>query len=263
MPDCGQGIHLSLALLRPAGHGAFTLLELLVAVTLIVIMLALLTPSLERATQGAKQVVCGSNEHQWATALMTYGTQQRRSYPYNGSAIAGLVPIGGHNVSWNSSAVQQFWKDYLAPDFDAAADDRPDILGCPSLKWHTLNEIDTALASLLGISNGQSGYFYLPYRNPSSIDYTPAGNNWVTRSRLGAPGLAQVPIMMDVKQSDAVGSWIFPGGPFSAHADQAGTPRGGNFLFEDSSVRWYPNDQTDLGAQMLTAWNYWYKAPVQ
>lgn len=236
---------------------AFTLLELLVVVTVIVTAIAVLGPAVEHALAATRRVTCAANEKAWGQGLLAYGVSHRMSYPYNGQAIAGLVPIGGHNVTWNSSTVQGFWKEYLAPNFEASRDERHDILNCPTRQWHTLDELDAGLAALLGLGDGLSGYFYLPHRYVYSIDYTPAGNQWVSRTRFGK-GDNRTPIMMDVKQSDSTGAWLVGGRTVSSHADDRGVSAGGNFLYEDTSVNWFDSPLIELGARM-PGWDFWYK----
>ncbi len=60
---------------------AFTLVELLVVVTIIVILLALLVPALDRAIYQAELAVCAAQLRGVSLAAVGYATAQRRSYP--------------------------------------------------------------------------------------------------------------------------------------------------------------------------------------
>jgi prepilin-type N-terminal cleavage/methylation domain-containing protein len=60
---------------------AFTLIELLVVVTIIVVLLALLTPALDRAIYSAELVVCGSKLKGIVNGATLYAGEFRRSYP--------------------------------------------------------------------------------------------------------------------------------------------------------------------------------------
>lgn len=64
--------------MRPA---AFTLVELLVVITIIVILLALLAPALDRAVYAAELAVCGTNQHGIVAGLHAYAHDNRRFYP--------------------------------------------------------------------------------------------------------------------------------------------------------------------------------------
>src|SRR5688572_14459762 len=60
----------------------FTLIELLVVVTIIVVLLALLTPALDKAIYSAELAVCGSQLHAIGSGATIYAAQFRRYYPY-------------------------------------------------------------------------------------------------------------------------------------------------------------------------------------
>jgi prepilin-type N-terminal cleavage/methylation domain-containing protein len=61
----------------------FTLIEMLVVVSIIVLLIAMLLPALGRARDAAKQTVCASNLEQLGTGMMTYGGENM-----------GKIPIG-------------------------------------------------------------------------------------------------------------------------------------------------------------------------
>jgi prepilin-type N-terminal cleavage/methylation domain-containing protein len=60
----------------------FTLIELLVVVTIIVVLLSLLTPAMDRAIYQAELTVCGANLHSIATGATVYASGSRRFYPH-------------------------------------------------------------------------------------------------------------------------------------------------------------------------------------
>jgi prepilin-type N-terminal cleavage/methylation domain-containing protein/prepilin-type processing-associated H-X9-DG protein len=57
--------------MRPRRKG-FTLIELLVVISIIALLLAVVLPSLNKAKQKAKEVVCKSNTHQWSVVALMY-----------------------------------------------------------------------------------------------------------------------------------------------------------------------------------------------
>jgi type II secretory pathway pseudopilin PulG len=60
---------------------AFTLLELLVVTTMIVILTAILVPILDRAIYEAELAVCSGNFKAMTTAVTAYAAEQRKYYP--------------------------------------------------------------------------------------------------------------------------------------------------------------------------------------
>lgn len=63
-----------------AGSHGFTLLELLVTISIIVLLTAILIPSLKKAKELAKIAVCRSNLHQWGLAFGLYTDQNNNRY---------------------------------------------------------------------------------------------------------------------------------------------------------------------------------------
>jgi prepilin-type N-terminal cleavage/methylation domain-containing protein len=60
---------------------AFTLVELLVVISIIALLLAILLPSLRRARDSAKTIVCASNQKQLVTAALLYATANQGKLP--------------------------------------------------------------------------------------------------------------------------------------------------------------------------------------
>lgn len=59
---------------------AFTLVELLVVISIIALLLAMLMPALQKARDQANRVVCKANQHQLSIAFHSYATDHR-NYP--------------------------------------------------------------------------------------------------------------------------------------------------------------------------------------
>lgn len=76
--SCG-GPHESICDRQPAK--AFTLIELLVVITIIVVLLALLTPALDRAVYQAELASCGARLKSIPSSMTFYATDHRRHYP--------------------------------------------------------------------------------------------------------------------------------------------------------------------------------------
>ncbi len=100
--------------LRHRNHAAFTLVELLVVVAIIAILMAMLTPALNKAREAATATVCLANQHQSSLALMQYASDYR-----------GKVVIGGLR--------QPGWKRYTWVSFISDRLDDVESARCPKM----------------------------------------------------------------------------------------------------------------------------------
>src|SRR4051812_19770712 len=151
--------------LRRATIG-FTLVELLVVIGIIALLVAILIPALSKSREQAVRVQCSSNLRQWGLALHQYVNTNRGFFPYNGPAIASAVPVGGKDLGWNSSVVQEFFETYLIKNKAVTERQGDNVLYCPTQDWHREATNDTTG------TGGLVGYFYLLYREPGAPDPT-------------------------------------------------------------------------------------------
>jgi len=86
----------------------FTLIELLVVIAIIALLMAILTPALNRVKRQARAAACQSNLHQWSLFFSMYTDDNNGSFPQGVNGVRG----GGNN-RW-VKALRPYHKDNSA-----------------------------------------------------------------------------------------------------------------------------------------------------
>ena len=100
---------------------AFTLIELLVVVSIIALLIAILLPSLAKAREQSKIIVCSTNERTLMQSTIMY------SLDYKGRA-----PLHGAGPFVDGYPVAPFW-DYRLTRYVGTAEYDPHIFSCPGV----------------------------------------------------------------------------------------------------------------------------------
>jgi prepilin-type N-terminal cleavage/methylation domain-containing protein len=252
-----------------ARQRAFTLVELLVVIGIIALLISILLPALQKSREQAVKVQCASNMRQWGQALAMYVGNNKGFYPHNGRAFPPQYPAAGHDLGWSSSITQQFYEDYLVKDKAVADRQGDNVLYCPTQDWHRQVQNDpNGTGGLVGyfVLFGRESKLSKPPNTANSMVYNPPlfpdGREWVEKQKPGGR-YKHSPILADMLQYESNGkSWA----GYSNHLRQD-KPTGGNFLFEDGHVTWYPQATNpdrpnfwniDLGAT-LGSWRCYYR----
>ena len=119
---------------------AFTLIEVLVVIVIVSLLLGIIVPSLQRARQTARNLICQTRLHQWGLAFGIYATENEGYYPHiDGRDRTSTDPatdeqIADYYYGWVDMLPplmgEESWRDwsyYKKPDATT-------IFQCPSAK---------------------------------------------------------------------------------------------------------------------------------
>ena len=135
---------------------AFTLIELLVVIAIIALLLAILGPSLGKATDMTEDTICRSNLKQWALVFTLYANDNEDSFPQS---------IEGGGVDWERAWLLGAWLPYY---------EDLDLRMCPSTK-----------SSDKSPAYGQPGGTFLDW---GPFPPSPDGANWYDALATGSYG---------------------------------------------------------------------------
>lgn len=97
------------------GLQAFTLLELLVVVSVMTVLMAILSPSLKSARERAKEVVCATRLKQWGVAFTCYAAENRAMWPHCDGLDRSPRELDDPRISPEDVADWHGWVDLLPP----------------------------------------------------------------------------------------------------------------------------------------------------
>lgn len=156
---------------------AFSLIELLVSISLIAILISILLPSLAGARQAGRAARCLSNLRQLGFAWQMYAAaHDDRAMPL---AYTSLADVGtGDSIYWwgsagNISGHVDHAAGFIAPYLDASLAESS-VFECPSQPWETYRP--QGAAQTITSTYGYNGYYLSPSRTPGwsmSIGHRP------------------------------------------------------------------------------------------
>ena len=153
---------------------AFTLLELLVVITIIAVLVAILLPAVQLVRESSRDAVCRTEMRQMYFGSLAY------SQDWNGLAVTPYSTIGN-----------KFWMDFLAPYAEAqkstgGVSTHSVLWGCPDRKdygnmnqnWVTGYGINHHLQQEGSRVVAPGGYQWTNAWNPTTSDGTFANDGW-------------------------------------------------------------------------------------
>ena len=215
--------------------GGFTLIELLVVIAIISLLVSILIPSLKRAKELTRRVVCGSNLHQMGVALMTYAADHKGEFPEGGRTAAAPYFIGFYGRGWKNS---------LYPKYVQV----PELCYCPSRPDFQPDSYVAAdpwdLWDYLSYDYCIIGYIYTP--NQQTVREDLQGNVFPRNAEEAYPTSVVMGDRGRHSGAESAVRWNWN------HLIE--DPQGGNWMGGDGHVEWRDYSQQLLRVSDSTPW---------
>ena len=117
---------------RAAGRGGFSLIELLVVISIIALLIAMLLPTLETARQVTRRTICASNERQIGIAWMTYVNDHSGWLPRADSRLWDGITT--NTKTWAYIMADQLIGGVYVDPPDVVQIDQDGYLSCPTME---------------------------------------------------------------------------------------------------------------------------------
>lgn len=229
---------------------AFTLIELLVVISLIVLLTAILLPTLQTARETARAIACLSNYRQIELAMHMYATDYDSLLPRDLDNFKTAIPEYTDHT-WGNAL-----RSYLGADAPLTADN-PDVFVCPTMqsipfngrRWWALHPgANAALHYRASVSGGvmvnDKGWANLDdVRQPAQIlsfaDFNGTGSRLIREPYLGTgdPTRERSKARTFIRRGNTTSNAIYLDGHGSATTEKDWGPNGVVWTSNGTSFR--------------------------
>jgi prepilin-type N-terminal cleavage/methylation domain-containing protein len=215
---------------------AFTLVELLVVVSIMVVLLAMLLPTLRNIREQSTRVSCASNLRQIGQFELAYCMENRGWLLLRDSAHPGTMTI-----------LSRVGRGYFSTNLTTRTD--PRIWFCPNFYAHDTGQLLSDEDRRIRMQSHRVGYaMFSAVWDPTTprviFNGEPHNGPIAQRVNMKAVKISQLKpgIVRATEWWEPVPAFGGTGGPGNEltppHPDRRGAMSGGNYLCADGSVRW-------------------------
>ncbi len=216
----------TVGLRHTASRSAFSLIELLVVISIVGLLIALLLPTLAAARDEAVRVKCLAQVRGIATATVNYAVDHRQQLMMRGGSLAFPHASGGSPAG--NEAINDFGRDYLQQ--------RDLSLFCPSRLAERYSPTTYSLYADR----------YVSYQYFGDLDTRLSGGTWqVPKPAIDLQGPGELPIWACMTVGLTDGGWLGHDRPYTDTE-----PLGQSSVHLDGSAHWVAMDRLE---------NYWIK----
>lgn len=240
-------------MLRPIR--AFTLVELLVVVSIIVVLIALLVPAMEGAIEQSRRAVCGAHQKHIGTMVFSYTSDNKGDFfialqrtkpfyfgPQSAQNSTAFNEIGDRDVDWLAamSSVGLFSRSKDPAQYNLQVPSK--VWTCPNVLlpafWINSTHALVHFQYMGGFTKWQTrnaGGARVVIESASPVKISTSRPGWMVLSELnGIPNYYAIP-------TEWWGSSNMTSVGVPPHADSPNPwPAGGNQMYVDGSVEWVP-----------------------
>lgn len=251
---------------RDNRSGGFTLVELMVVISIIALLIAILLPALSKARESARRIQCLSGLRQFGMGVYLYTTDEKQWFPtVLGSGGGGLandlmLGTGTHEFTVNGKA----YPYSLHLIFNRGYLNSRKVARCPSSNMTVAQDgyfawvdNDLPLDEPGGAIRARLWYWYLPYRPyiytiQNGVNNPIYGQGSVRFGQMFRYSGSDYEMSSSVFMSDVATQNLDGSTPEGNHIAN-NTTSGANGIKGDLSGRWYANDGPSNGWKFYNA----------
>jgi len=103
-------------------RAGFTLVELLVVITVIAVLISMLLPAVQRAKEMTHRVSCASSHHQWGLAYFAYAHDNHGRLPAKYAGVSTTIALSGYRYN---ATYDVYDSPLILSNFNQLASQRP------------------------------------------------------------------------------------------------------------------------------------------